>query len=238
MATGDVQEQGRLLRSLFRLLRCGRADEAALLAANSGAAWRGAALLGGGAGVLPFAAPSPMGGIAALDAGAAEDADGGGDDALAADVLVSQGEEAALARGARPCAQRSLWRGACAAVAQAAAQHADGAAAHAELARWEAAVYGVLAGGVEEVLPVCEGWGDEVWARARTLLQVLPEEALSLASQGSAPRKRSWDIAALFGARGGAQAPAQGCTPAQAAASFLVRTRCVSSLCLPRACAL
>ena len=220
VATGDIHEEERLLRRLFLLLRAGYHAEALELAERAGAAWRAASLAGGGFGHLPVAA-APDAAVAA----AAGDAD-----AAAADVLSGQGAAFAARYGADPCGVRARWRAACAAVVRGAAAAADAggaaAAAEAALRRWEAALYGALAGSVTDVLPACGCWEDAVWARARAWLQVLPEDVLRGGTAGGAPagkRRKPWHGAALAG--GGAAAVRSPAGPAvdRAGTEFLVR---------------
>jgi Nuclear pore protein 84 / 107 len=212
------------VRTMFLLLRAGKPTEAAEVAARCGAAWRAASLVGGGAGWLPVRAADPN--AHANDDGGLSLAAG---DAAAADVLAGSGVEAAERYATAPCAARARWRTSCRAVARA-AKHAGagGAGSEGGLLEVEAALYGALAGSVGYVLPVCECWEDELWAHARCLLQVLPEESLARAVQSGdgvlaagGIRKRPWQGAALLGEA--AVPPPRGPAPDQVAADFLVR---------------
>jgi hypothetical protein len=231
------------VRTLFRLLRAGCHDEAAAMAARCGAAWRAASLSGAGVGLLPVRTTSLSG--APLDTSVR------GGDADAADVLAGQGLAVASRYGSDPCSVRQLWRQSCAAVVHSLRQSGGyGCDAEAFLQRWEAAMYGLLAGSVEDVLPVCECWEDAVWAHARSLLQVMPEEMLqraaanarasregqSLSLRGTVTRK-PWHASALFGNGARNVAPPRGDDPEEAASTFLVppcsHRFCSCPRCLP-----
>jgi hypothetical protein len=217
MATRDLEEQERLLQGMFRMLRSGRTTDAIALSARSGAAWLGASIEGAGCGLLPFTVPSP---VEAPHPDTVELAD---DEVLAADVLAGQGAEVAAACGTHPTARREAWRRACVAVEQAVQRHAGGPSPQAGLASTEAAVYGMLAGNVHNVLPMCNGWVDRVWAHARCFLQVLPEELLEDHREKDATgRKRGLEVLRLFGLRGLPVAPSLHMSSQEAARSFLV----------------
>jgi hypothetical protein len=220
MAERDLQEQERLLQQIFRLLRCGRGEEAAEFAARSGAAWLSASIAGAGQGLLPFTVVSPVA-VPRPDSLEASTGDG----ALAADVLSGQGVDVAAAYCTHPTARRKAWREACGAVAQAAKRHAsNGSAPLGAISRSEAAVYGTLAGSVGDVLPMCGSWVDRVWAHARCLLQICPEALLEhRVKGGGGGRKQSRDVLMLFGLSPPAAAPGMPMSAREAACSFLVR---------------
>lgn len=69
-------------------------------------------------------------------------------------------------------AGRALWRWACVAAADAAAAATPGN-------KWEAALFGALAGHVARVLPVCSGWEDEAWAYCRAWLDLGADERVA-----------------------------------------------------------
>ncbi|KAI8477109.1 MAG: 107-domain-containing protein [Monoraphidium minutum] len=140
----DQRNEERLASQLWQLLRAGKLQQAQELCRRCGQNWRAAALAGGG----PWG-PLPVG-AAAADADECMEEEWQAED-LAAEVEGGRG------------AGRALWRWACAAVADAAASATPGN-------RWEAAVFGALAGHVARVLPVCAGWEDEAWAYCRAWL--------------------------------------------------------------------
>ena len=226
------------MRAIYLLLRAGQPSAAAALAARCGAAWRAASMSGAGVGWVPAQATADASDDLDGSEGILDDAEA----ALAADVLAAQGGAAAQRYGTDACAARARWRAACAAVVQAARlAGAGGEGVQARLHEIEAAVYGALAGNVEAVLPMCECWEDDVWAHARALLQVLPEERLQRTAMGgtdgqghSAPgRKRPWDVVALAGSGAGSAGAPRGPAPADVAKHFLVRcSQIQTDLCL------
>lgn len=69
-------------------------------------------------------------------------------------------------------AYRDLWKSECWAVA-----------ASSGAGTYERAIYAVLCGNLQELLPVCLGWKDHLWARLRVFVDVSIEQELRVATQ-------------------------------------------------------
>ena len=193
----DRRNEERLAAALWALLRAGKPREAQELCRRCGQHWRAAALAGGG----PWG-PLPVG-AAAADA----------DDAMAEEA---QAEDLSWEVEAGRGTGRALWRWSCAAAA-------DAAASATPANKWEAAVFGALAGHVARALPACASWEDEAWAYCRAWLDLGADERAAALEAG--------DVAAGFGARMDQEARAGGASgdggalaaavPAEALAALL-----------------
>ncbi|KAJ1889029.1 Nucleoporin nup84 [Kickxella alabastrina] len=149
LAFEDAEYECGLLRTLFEYVRRGRADNAMDLCIESDEPWRAASLKGG----LFWRDPK-------LEADSEMPVDGG--DATDIDV-----------RPPHPAGNinRTLWKQACAALAQ------DD---NNEL--YERALYAALSGRLDEVLLVSGSWEDHVWAYINTMVEAQIDQGIKDAS--------------------------------------------------------
>ncbi|CAD7700985.1 unnamed protein product [Ostreobium quekettii] len=162
LAPGDAKWQDQLNMAVWMLIRAGRMEKAQELCAKAGQPWRAASLSGCG----PLG-PLPLGHTVTSDVQDDFDlhlVEEFHQDQIGAEVDLGVDRE---------WLQRNLFRWAC---AQIASQTKSSPAARG--VSFESAVYGVLCGDVDAMLPACQTWEDAVWAHCRAWLELTSETTI------------------------------------------------------------
>ncbi|KAJ1814681.1 Nucleoporin nup84, partial [Coemansia sp. RSA 2599] len=146
LAHEDAEYETSLVRTLFEYVRRGRAGNAIDLCIESDEPWRAASLKGGLLWRDPRLESEP-------EAETEVDSDMRVDDVEVKDIDVRPDFPAGNIN-------RSLWKQACAALAQDESNDL-----------YERALYAALSGRLDEVLLVCEGWEDHLWAYVNTMIE-------------------------------------------------------------------
>ncbi|KAK9844515.1 hypothetical protein WJX74_003480 [Apatococcus lobatus] len=151
----DAKQEERLTSHLFRLLRCGRLQEACSVASQASQPWRATSMAGGG----PYG-PLPLGPAA--------------QDVEAANRTESMAGEDEHGLGA----SRALWKWGCYQAAEKASEVHKAWGSHAG-GGGEVATYAALAGHLQCLLPLSTCWEDACWALSRCWLDCEVDRRLS-----------------------------------------------------------